>query len=84
MFGFKGADMIEDLRKSHNVELQILYFSLAVIKVIPVTGCGGLCGCDVLRISHCPDSRIRDGINVGHAYAPAELYSPDTFFCFCE
>jgi hypothetical protein len=30
-------------------------------KAIPVTGCGGLWGCDMLRIPHCLDNRLTDG-----------------------
>jgi hypothetical protein len=29
-------------------------------KAIPVTGCGGLYGCDMLRIPHCLDNRLID------------------------
>jgi hypothetical protein len=30
-------------------------------KVIPVTGLGGLWGCEMLRIPHCLDNRLTDG-----------------------
>jgi hypothetical protein len=30
-------------------------------KAIPVTGRGGLQGCDMLRIPHCLDNRLTDG-----------------------
>jgi hypothetical protein len=30
-------------------------------KAIPVTGLGGLQSCEMLRISHCLDNRLRDG-----------------------
>jgi hypothetical protein len=40
-------------------------------KAIPVTGSGGLQGCEMLRISHCLDNQQTDG-----SYAPAALYSP--------
>jgi hypothetical protein len=30
-------------------------------KAIPVTGRGGLYGCEMLRILHCLDNRLRDG-----------------------
>jgi hypothetical protein len=30
-------------------------------KAIPVTGCGGLYGCEMLRIPHCVDNRLTDG-----------------------
>jgi hypothetical protein len=33
-------------------------------KAIPVTGCGGLQGCEMLRIPHCLDNRLEDGGNV--------------------
>jgi hypothetical protein len=33
-------------------------------KAIPVTGCGGLNGCEVLRIPHCLDSWLTDGSEV--------------------
>jgi hypothetical protein len=29
-------------------------------KAIPVTGDGGLQGCEMLRIPHCPDNRLTD------------------------
>jgi hypothetical protein len=48
-------------------------------KAIPVTGLGGLSGCEILRIPHCLDNRIIDG-----GAAPAALYPPETllFLCF--
>jgi hypothetical protein len=36
-------------------------------KAVPVTGCGDLYGCEMLRIPHCLDSRLIDG---GKAVAP--------------
>jgi hypothetical protein len=30
-------------------------------KAIPVTGCGGLYDCEMLRLAHFQDSRLRDG-----------------------
>jgi hypothetical protein len=36
-------------------------------KAIPVTGRGGLYGCEMLRIPHCLDSRLTDG---GKAVSP--------------
>jgi hypothetical protein len=31
------------------------------VKAIPITGRGGLWGCEMLRIPHCLDYRLRDG-----------------------
>jgi hypothetical protein len=44
-------------------------------KAIPVTGLGGLWGCEILRFSLCLDNQ---------PYAPAALYSQETllFLCF--
>jgi hypothetical protein len=33
-------------------------------KLSPLTGCGGLQGCETLRIPHCLDSRLTDGVKV--------------------
>jgi hypothetical protein len=33
-------------------------------KAISVTGRGGLWGCEMLRISHCLDNRLTDGVKV--------------------
>jgi hypothetical protein len=30
-------------------------------KAIPVTGLGGLKGCEMIRIPHCVDNRLTDG-----------------------
>jgi hypothetical protein len=30
-------------------------------KAVPVTGRGGLWGCETLRIPHCLDNRLKDG-----------------------
>jgi hypothetical protein len=47
-------------------------------KAIPVTGRGGLQGCEMLRIPHCLDNG-----QCCQPYAPAAFYSPETlFFCF--
>jgi hypothetical protein len=47
-------------------------------KAIPVTGRGGLYGCEMLRIPHCIDSRLRDGVEiVSLTFQP--LYSLQTF-----
>jgi hypothetical protein len=32
-----------------------------VVNAIPVTGLGGLRGCEMLRILHCLDNRLTDG-----------------------
>jgi hypothetical protein len=39
-------------------------------KAIPVTGLGGLSGCEMLRIPHCLDNRLRDGGKVNPTHRP--------------
>jgi hypothetical protein len=55
-------------------------------KAIPVAGRGGLYGCETPRIPHCLDNRLTDGGEAVKPYAPAALYSPETFsgthFCW--
>jgi hypothetical protein len=59
--------------------LDYCYGILSNKKTFPVTGHGGLLGCEMLRIPHCVD-RWQQGCQ---PYTPASLYSPETlFFCF--
>jgi hypothetical protein len=60
-------------------------------KAITITGCGSLQVCEMLfTIPHCLDNRLTDGdevVSTAHRpyftlcqpYAPAALYSPETF-----
>jgi hypothetical protein len=48
------------------------------IRSIPVTSRGGLYGCDVLTIPHCPDTWLTDGsklsaLHTGHALLPRNI-----------
>jgi hypothetical protein len=47
----------------HNPQLKAyrLSFAFSVSKAIPVTGLGGLQGCEMLKIPHCLDNRLTDG-----------------------
>jgi hypothetical protein len=47
-------------------------------KVIPVTGCGGPYGCEILRLPHFLDSRLTDGSELS-AVTPKE----DSWYSFC-
>jgi hypothetical protein len=38
-----------------------IWFGVVICKAIPVTGRGGLYGCEMLRIPHCIDSWLTDG-----------------------
>jgi hypothetical protein len=52
-------------------------------KAIPITGCGGLQSCKMLRIPHCLDNRLTDGGKVVSSTHQPLLYSPETLFlCF--
>jgi hypothetical protein len=66
-------------RLSHKTEQEVLcggnllYFHTTRIKkekVIPVTGLGGLYGCEMLRIPHCLDNRFTDGGKVSYDTYP--------------
>jgi hypothetical protein len=46
--GLSSVDLVDISRKSKS-------------KAIPVTGCGGLWDCEMLRIPHCLDNRLIDG-----------------------
>jgi hypothetical protein len=46
-------------------------------KAVPVTGLGGLYGCEMLRIPHCLHSRLRWWYGC-QPYEPAALYSTET------
>jgi hypothetical protein len=48
------------LKEMLHIYIYILYKS----KAIPITGRGGLQGCEMLRIPHCLDSRLTDGDKV--------------------
>jgi hypothetical protein len=52
----------------------------SVKKAIPVTGCGGLQGCEMLRIPNCLDNQLIDGGKTVSPHAPVALYSPGTLF----
>jgi hypothetical protein len=62
---------------------------IVVCKALPVTGLGGLWGCEILRIPHCPDSRLTDGgkvVSPMHRpyFTPQKhyyFYVSDTHFC---
>jgi hypothetical protein len=57
---------------------------LKKVKAIPVTGHGGLQSFEMLRISHCLDSRLTDGGEVVSLTRRPPHYSPQTLFlCFC-
>jgi hypothetical protein len=50
-------------------------------KAIPVTGLGGLYGCEMLRIPHCLDNRFTDG---GKVVSPMHLphFTPQKHYYF--
>jgi hypothetical protein len=61
-----------------NVSLVVISLSKES-KAIPVTGRGGLFGCETSRLSHFPDNRVTEGGTI----VSLTLYSPETlFFCF--
>jgi hypothetical protein len=50
---------------------------------MPVTGCGGLYGCEMVRITQLLDYRLIDDGEVVSPLRWLQLYSIDTlFFCF--
>jgi hypothetical protein len=46
------------------LKLNLALTFLCKSKAIPVTGLGGLKGCEMLRIPHCLDNRLTDDGNV--------------------
>jgi hypothetical protein len=53
-------------------------------KAIPSTGCGGLLGCEMLRIPHCLDSQLTDGSKVvSPVHRPRSSPQKHYFFAFC-
>jgi hypothetical protein len=48
---------------------------------IPVTDCGDLWGCEMLRILHSLDKRLTYGGGVCQSHAPAAFYSAKTVSC---
>jgi hypothetical protein len=48
------------------------------LEAIPVTGRGGLYGCEMLRIPQYLDSRLADGCKVGSLTRQLLIYSPET------
>jgi hypothetical protein len=64
------------------------YIIISKAKAIPVTGLGGLQGCEMLRIPHCLDNRLTDGgkfVSPTHSphSTPQEhyFYVSGTHFC---
>jgi hypothetical protein len=55
-------------------------WSKIVSKAIPVTYRGGLLGCKMLRIPHCLDNRLTDGVKFVSPTCRPLLYSPETLF----
>jgi hypothetical protein len=51
-------------------------------KAVPVTGLGGLQGCEMLRIPHCLDNRLTDG---GKVVSPTHRpsFTPETLLFLC-
>jgi hypothetical protein len=45
----------------HPPPVIIIIIIICIKKIVPVTGRGGLLGCEMLRIPHCLDSRLTDG-----------------------
>jgi hypothetical protein len=59
----------------------MLKHNIKVSKAVPVTGLGGLYGCDMLRIPHCLDNRLTDGDKVvGPTHPPH--FTPQKHFYF--
>jgi hypothetical protein len=57
-----GASLSHNPTGHHGLLLgQVLAFMSEISKYIPITGRGGLWGCQILRIPHCLDSRLTDG-----------------------
>jgi hypothetical protein len=57
-----------------NIKLSDVTYNESLKKAIPITGRGGVYGCEMLRIPHCLDNRLYGC----QAYAPAAVYSPET------
>jgi hypothetical protein len=51
-----------------------IWFEVVICKAIPVTGRGGLYGCEMLRISHCLDNRLT--VNCEILATCSSTYSP--------
>jgi hypothetical protein len=51
------------------------------IKLFPVTGLGGLQGCEVLRIPHCLDNQLTDGGKVVSPTHPPH-FTPQKHYYF--
>jgi hypothetical protein len=52
----------------------LFQYSLNNSKAIPVTGLGGLCGCEMLRVPHCLDNRLT--VNCEILATCSSTYSP--------
>jgi hypothetical protein len=52
-------------------------------KVIPVTGRGGLQGCEMLRISHILDNRIKNGGEIVSLMRRPRFYRQEYSWNFC-
>jgi hypothetical protein len=59
---------------THTVRTGLLGPKRIKSKAIPVTGRGGLEGCKMLRIPHCLDNRLTDGIKVTVALLPSNIF----------
>jgi hypothetical protein len=58
-----------------------MYIKKSKSKAIPVTGRGGLQGCEMLRISHCLDNRLTDFGEVVSATHPPH-FTPQKHYYF--
>jgi hypothetical protein len=61
---FSHRDTLESQAKPHTSSAQVVVTKMIrskKSKAIPVTGLGGLWGCEMLRIPHCLDNRLTDG-----------------------
>jgi hypothetical protein len=79
-----GSSVDTVLSRTKTTELLLTF----IIEDIPVTGRGGLLGCEMLRISHCLDSPLTaGGKDVGPTHrprlTPQKYYfsSPGSHFC---
>jgi hypothetical protein len=53
------------------------------VKLYPLTGCGGLLGCEMLRIPHCLNNRLTDGDKVvSRKHRPRSTPQKHLFFYF--
>jgi hypothetical protein len=67
---------------SHCRENQKFYTKVKVeSKAIPVTGRGGLYGCEMLRIPHCLDNRLLDGGNIVSPTHQPHFTPQKHYFC---